>query len=138
MSFSLKIEDGDVAMVGSTLGIAYGVNKLKQDIALWLVERYRVDRFHLSYGSVLDSFIGGVIDDGTAHMVETEVVRVLQNYQSLQYRLLKEHPERLSADEVLVAVLSVEAKVNYDTVNVTIRFSTGSRNVEQISVGIQP
>ncbi|QGJ94913.1 baseplate wedge protein [Gordonia phage RedWattleHog] len=137
MSFSLKVVDGDIATIGSTTNIVYGVEKLKQDISIWLRERYQSDRFHLAYGSILDGFIGDVIDDSTAYMVQAEVQRVLQNYQSLQYRLLKEHPERLSADEILVAILDIRTRVNYDTVEVTIRFSTGSRDVEQMSVAIQ-
>ena len=136
MTFSLKVEDGDIVLVGSNMGIVYGVEKLKQDISIWLRERWQSDRFHLAYGSILDSFIGSVIDDSTVFMVQTEVRRVLQNYQALQYRLLKEHPERLSGDEVLVSILSVDAAVNYDTVNVTVRFTTGSTEVAQLSVGV--
>ncbi len=137
MSFSLKVVDGDIATLGSAVNIVYGMDKLKQDVSLWLRERWQSDRFHLAYGSILDSFIGGVIDDSTTHMVESEVMRVLQNYQSLQYRLLKEHPERLSADEVLVSIISIKATVNYDTVNVAIRFTTGSQQIGQLSVGVQ-
>lgn len=136
MSFSLKIENGDIALQGSAVSIVYGVDKLKQDVSIWLRERYQSDRFHLSYGSVLDNFIGSVIDDGTAFMVQSETMRVLQNFQSMQYRLLKEHPERLSADEVLVSILDIQTKVSYDTVIVTVRFSTGSNKVDQLSVGV--
>lgn len=137
MSFSLKIVDGDIATLGSAANIVYGTDKLKQDISLWLRERWQSDRFHLAYGSILDSFIGDVIDEGTAYMVEAEVSRVLQNYQALQFRLMKEHPERLSADEIMVSILSINAQVNYDTVNVTIRFTTGSLDVAQMTVGVQ-
>mgnify|MGYP000477547127 CR=1 FL=1 len=137
MSFSLKVVDGDIATLGSAMGIVYGVEKLKQDVSLWLRERYQSDRFHLSYGSILDNFIGGVIDDSTVHMVQTEVVRVLQNYQSLQYRLLKEHPDRLSADEILVSIDDVRVRIDYDTVNVAVRFSTGSNRSDQVQVAMQ-
>lgn len=137
MSFSLKVVDGDIATLGSAVGIVYGVEKLKQDISLWLRERYQSDRFHLAYGSILDNFIGGVIDDSTVHMVQTEVARVLQNYQSLQYRLLKEHPDRLSADEILLSVDDVRVRIDYDTVNVSVRFSTGSNRANQVQVSMQ-
>lgn len=136
MSFSLAVADGDLSMKGSQLGIVHGVDKLKQDISLWLLEPYRSDRFHSTYGSILDSFIGQVISDDTVGMVQSEVMRVLQNYQSLQYRLLRENPERLSADEVLVDIADIKTRINYDQVIVTIQFVTGSRQVGQLSVGV--
>lgn len=136
MSFSLAVKDGDLALNGSSLAIVYGVDKLKQDVSIWLKERYRSDRFNSNYGSVLDSYIGQVIDDSTVSMVQGEVIRVLQNYQALQVRLLREHPDRLSADEVLVEILDIKTVILYDTVLVTIAFATGSNQVAQVSLGI--
>lgn len=136
MSFSFQVVDGDIALRGSSVGIVYGVEKLKQDVSIWLRERYRSDRFNSNYGSVLDNWIGSVIDDGTKSMVQSEVMRVLQNYQAVQYRLLKEHPERLSADEMLVGITNIKTDIRYDSVNVTIQFTTGSKEVGQLSIGL--
>lgn len=137
MSFSLAIEDGDLLMKGSQLGIVHGVDKLKQDISIWLREPYRGDRFHSTYGSILDSFIGQVISEDTIGMVQSEVMRVLQNFQAIQYRMLRETPERLSADEVLVDIADIKTRIDYDQVVVTIQFVTGSRQVGQLSVGVE-
>lgn len=136
MSFSLGIKDGDIELRGSSIAIVHGVDKLKQDVSIWLRERYRSDRFHSDYGSVLDNWIGQVIDRGTEAMVQAEVLRVLQNYQTRQYRMLQETPERLSMDEVLVSIQEIQTKIRYDAVIVNIRFVTGSRKIDQLSVGL--
>lgn len=137
MSFSLAVENGDLVMRGSQLGVVHGIDKLKQDISLWLTEPYRSDRFHSQYGSILDSFIGSVISEDTIGMVQSEVMRVLQNYQALQVRVLRENPQRFSADEVLVSVADIKTRIQYDSVIVTIQFITGSRQVGQLSVGVE-
>lgn len=141
MSFSLALDEtttnsADLQVKGSALGIVYGVDKLKQDVSLWLRERYRSDRFHSNYGSVLDNYIGTVIDFRIQSAVRAEVLRVLQNYQSLQYRMLREQPERLSADEIMVDITSIDVQIVFDAVNVTIRFVTGSKQVSQLSIGL--
>jgi phage baseplate assembly protein W len=137
VTFSLKVVDGDLALKGSQLDIVHGVDKLKQDISLWLRDPYQSDRFHTGYGSILDSFIGQVIDDRTQGMVQSEVMRVLQNFQALQLRRLSDDPQSMAADEVLVSISDIRTVIRYDTVIVTIRFVTGARKVGQISVGIQ-
>jgi len=136
VSFSLGIKDGDIELRGSSIAIVHGVDKLKQDVSIWLRERYRSDRFHSDYGSVLDNWIGQVIDRGTEAMVQAEVLRVLQNYQTRQYRMLQETPERLSMDEVLVSIQEIQTKIRYDAVIVNIRFVTGSKKIDQLSVGL--
>ena len=135
MSFSLKVEDKDIALRGSQLAITHGSDKLRQDLSLWLTERFRSDRFHVSYGSILDNFIGQTMEYETTVLVESEVMRVLQNYQSLQYRRMMEDSSKMSPSEILVSVLSVRARVLYDAVLVTIRFTTAARQGEQLTVG---
>lgn len=136
MSFSLAVADGDIALRGSNVGLVSGVEKLQQDVSIWLRERYGSDRFQSNYGSVLDSFIGSVIDDRTSAMVQSEVMRVLRNYQQVQRRAIDTNPQRFSADEILLQVEDIRTDIRYDSVNVTIRFLTGSRQIGQLSVGL--
>ena len=135
MSFSLSIVDGDLDLRGSSIAIVHGAEKLKQDVSIWLRERYGSDRFHTNYGSVLDSFIGSVISDYTKSEVQSEVLRVLQNYQSVQLRRLKENPQLLSAAEIMASIDSIDVTINYDMVNVVIRFTTASNTSGSLSVG---
>lgn len=136
MSYSFAVVEKDIQLKGSHLGLAYGRPKLIQDLTLWLTERYRSDRFHSNYGSILDNFIGEVIDPLTSAEVEAEVNRVLQNYQMVQYRRMQEDPTTLSPEEVLVDVEDIKAKIDYDSVIVVISIVTGSRARGTFRVGM--
>lgn len=134
MSYSLAIADGDLVQQGSQLGLVWGVDKLKQDVSLWLMERYGGDRFHVNMGSILQDFIGGVVSEATRAEVHAEVFRVLQNYQSMQLKRFKENPEKLSASELLVSVDDILTAVQYDTVSVAVRLRNGSQQATTIRV----
>ena len=134
MSYSLAITDGDLALAGSQLGLVFGLDKLKQDVNCWLLEQRGGDRFHTNMGSILQDFIGRVIRESTRAEVHAEVLRVLQNFQSLQLRRFKENPERFSASELLVSVDDIVTAVSYDTVNVVLRLRNGSEEATTIRV----
>lgn len=136
MSYSFAVADKDIRLKGSNIGLAYGQAKLLQDLTMWLTERYRSDRFHSNYGSILDNFIGEVMDPMTAHEVEAEVHRVLQNYQTVQYRRMQEDPTTLSPEEILVDVEDVRARVSFDSVVVTVSITTGTRARGSFRVGL--
>lgn len=134
MSYSLAVADGDLVQQGSQLGLVYGIDKLRQDVGLWLTETYGSDRFHVNMGSILQDFIGGIVSEATRAEVHAEVFRVLQNYQSLQLRRFRENPEKLSASELLVSVDKIFTAVQYDTVNVAVRLLNGSQEATTIKI----
>jgi len=129
MSFSLAIADGDLVGSGSggpstNFAIVYGVDKLIQDLTLWLNEGYGGDIMHPELGSVLEYWIGGIISPSTHANVQAEVLRVLQNYQSVQLAGMKNNPSKYSLSEVLYSVNDIQVTLNYDEVAVTISVST--------------
>lgn len=126
MTFSLALQNGDLVAQGSSLGIVSGTAKLQQDMGLWLTERLGVDRFHPRYGSELPNFIGGVIDLSTQSRVQTEVDRVLGNYQTIQMMAFQNNPQLFSFDEMLQALSAVNVGINFDTVSVAVSVVTGS------------
>lgn len=134
MSYSLAIANGDLVQTGDSMGLVFGLDKLNQDMYLWIMERYGGDRFHVNMGSILQEFIGGVVGPDTTAEVQAEIFRILQNYQALQLRLLKEKPTWLSTSEMLVAVDSVTAQASYDTVNVAMKLRNGSGNSATITL----
>jgi hypothetical protein len=134
VSYSLAISDGDLVQQGSQLGLVFGIDKLKQDVNLWMLERHKGDRFHVSHGSILQEFIGGIANNAARAEIYGEVLRVLQNYQVAQLRRFKENPELFSASELLVAVDDVTATLDYDTVTVTIKLRNGSQQYTTIRV----
>lgn len=135
MSYSFRLSDGDLVGLGNQLDLVFGIDKLKQDINLWLLERYGGDRFHLTMGSILQEFIGDIVGDSTRAQVHAEVLRVLQNYQAIQLRRLKESPQLLSTSELLVSIDDIATEVNYDTVLVAIKLRNGSDNSATIRIG---
>lgn len=134
MSYSLKISDGDLVAQGNQLQLVFGVDKLKQDVNLWLLERFAGDRFHLMMGSILQDFIGDIMSGSTRAEIHAEVLRVLQNYQAVQLRRLKESPQLLSTSELLVSIDDIATAVSYDTVSVAIKLRNGSDTAATIRI----
>jgi phage baseplate assembly protein W len=118
MSFSLQVANGDLVQAGSSLGIVYDSNKLQQDMTLWLAERYGIDRFHPAMGSQLQNYIGGIINYNTQATVYSEVMRVLDNYQKVQFQAFRANPSLFSLAEMLYAINSVNVNVGYDSVSI--------------------
>lgn len=134
MSYSLAVSDGDLVQNGSQLSLVFGVDKLRQDIQLWLTERHGGDRFHVNMGSILQDFIGLVANESSRVEVQSEVLRVLEGYQQLQLKKFKDAPQSLSASELLVSVDKIITAIKYDTVNVTIKLRNGSKQYTTIKV----
>lgn len=134
MSFSLQILNGDLAQQGSELGIVYGVGKLTQDLTLWMTERYGIDRFHPTMGSSFQNWIGGIISYHTQQMVQNEAERILDNYQKVQYRGLRETPQLYSLSELLYSINSINVSIAYDTVNVAVNVSNAQQQPTTIQV----
>ena len=123
MTYSLALRDGDLVAQGSQLVIVYGSEKLKQDMTCWLVERYGGNKFHPTYGSVLEDHIGSVITPTTQSKVYNEILRVLDNYQRMQYQAFMADPSIFSISELMYSVDSVDISISLDTVNATISVS---------------
>ena len=134
MSFSLKLGEGDLSLRGSTFDIVQGRDKLVQDLDLWLRERYGADRFHVRMGSVLQDFIGGIINNSSSVAVQKEILRILQNYKAVQTKAIKENPQKFSASEMLVSIEDVQVTVLFDTIYATIKFRNGVNQMSSLTV----
>lgn len=134
MSYSLAVQDGDLVQQGSALGLVFGVDKLRQDLQLWLTERHGGDRFHPRMGSVLQEFIGGIVNENSRVEVQAEVLRVLQAYQAIQVRKFKNDPQSLSVSEMLLSIDKITTTVKYDSVNVTIKLRNGKYQETTVKV----
>ena len=133
MTFSLKIVDGDLAQKGSTLEVVFGKEKLTQDLDCWLKERYGGDRFHVNLGSTLPEYIGGIINPNTQREVENEVLRVLQNYQAVQLRGLKQNPTQYSHSELLISIEDIQTTVLYDAIYVAMQLRNGANELTTVT-----
>lgn len=130
------VVNGDLSITAGRFDLVQGTDKLKQDLTLWLTERYRDDRFHPTYGSILDGYIGGVINaNDTIVRVQSETLRVLSNYQQIQIARFKESPEKFQPSELLQSVNGVNVSLSYDKVIVLVRITTAARTNTTITVG---
>lgn len=137
MSYSLKITpDGDLDADTGVFGRVLGVDKLTQDLSLWLREPYGTDRFHSLYGSVLDQYIGSIINKLSEHEIKAEVVRVVNAYQQIQLSALKVNPSKYDLDELLDTVESIAVKLSYDAVYVDVKFRTALGSLGQVTGGV--
>lgn len=137
MSISLKVANGDLSITAGSFDLVSGAEKLKQDLTLWLTERYRDDRFHPTYGSILDGYIGGIINaSDTIVRVQSETLRVLSNYQQIQMARFRELPSKFEPSELLQSVNGVDVSLSYDKVIVLVRITTAARTTTSISVGL--
>jgi hypothetical protein len=127
MSFSLQVANGDLVQSGSQLGIVSGTTKLRQDMTLWLAERFGIDRFHPAMGSMFENYIGGIINFNTQSMVYSEAMRVLDNYQKVQFQSFRQTPSNFSLSELLYSINSVNVNISYDTVNVLVNVANAQQ-----------
>ena len=138
MTYSLAVIDGDLAQRGSSLAIVYGVDKLRQDLSLWITERRGIDRFHPKMGSILPDFIGSLITDSTKSQIQTEIMRVLQQYQSVQMQSLKSAPQNYSYSEILYSVNAINVALSFDTIYASIDVSAldGASSIVAVAQGV--
>lgn len=134
MSFSLKVVNGDLALQGSEMALVWGVGKLTQDLTLWMTERYGIDRFHPAMGSDFQNYIGGIIGHGTQAQIRSEAERILDNYQKVQYRGLREAPTLYSLSELLWSINTINVSVTYDTISVAVNVSNAVQQPTTVQV----
>lgn len=132
MSYSLAISDGDLVQRGSTLAIVSGIDKLKQDLQLWVLERFGGDRFHPDMGSILQDMIGGRITASTVTRISNELWRVLDNYQRVQFKALKEDPQRFSMAEILYSIDDISVQVSADTITAVVKVRSADSSAASI------
>lgn len=134
MSFSLQVANGDLVLSGSQMGIVYGADKLKQDLTLWLAERFGIDKSHPTMGSYFENYIGGVVTNATQTMVYNEAMRVLDNYQQVQGQAFTQSPQLFSLSELLYAINSVNVSILYDAVTVAVSVANAQGLATTITV----
>ena len=134
MTFSLKVANGDLVLKGSQMALVGGTDKLKQDLILWVAERYGIDRFHPWMGSNLQNYIGGMITQGTQAMVYSEVMRVLDNYQKTQTAGMTASPALYTLSELLFNINSINVGIGFDQVNVAISVANAVQQITLIQL----
>lgn len=130
MTYSLMIQNGDLAVLGNECQIVSGSDKLVQDLTLWLTIRAGSSRFHPTFGSALQSYIGDVINSATQANVYNETLRVLTNYQEMVYQLFTSNPNAFSLAELPYSIDAINVGISYDTVTASVQVSNPSSTAQ--------
>ncbi len=134
ISYSLAVRNGDLVRLGSNFALVWGIDKLKQDLQLWIGERFGGDRFHPTMGSTLQDYIGSVISGRTDAAIQDEVMRVMENYHRVQTYGFKNNPRLYSLTELMASIDDINVSITYDTVSVAVSIRTVARDDALINV----
>jgi len=153
MSNNFKIANGDLVVQSRSYDRVSGLQKLQQDLILWILEHIGTDPSTPTYGSSLDggvidgspvpSFIGEQPTQARIQQIVSEVRRVLELYQQTQINKMQlemsifRGKHTLSADEVLASVDSINAVVEGDQVIVQVGISTASNQSLLLTIPAQ-
>lgn len=136
---TLALINGDLAIGTNGAYLLYsGVSRIKQDLTLALTEEYGTDRFHPTYGSIVQSYLGQILSAELMQLVRAEVNRVLQNYLIIQQNevlrdTLIDVANRYDTSDVVQSVDSVQARAVLDTIYLSATLTTLSRESVTIS-----
>lgn len=136
---TIALVNGDLAIGTNGAYLLYsGVSRIKQDLTLALTEEYGTDRFHPTYGSIVQSYLGQILSAELMQLVRAEVNRVLQNYLIIQQNevlrdSLVDVANRYDTSDVVQSVDSVQARAVLDTIYLSAALTTLSRETVTIS-----
>ena len=151
MTWSLALQNGDLSL-NSSNGFETVTNedKLVQDLRCHLLEKMGDDDLHPEFGSLLN---GGTLPDGTSHNgyigeqddditvlgIQSEITRVVNNYQEQTLARAKTDKltygkATLTHGEVLYDLNAVKVQKDLDKVNITIDFTSAKNNQKTLEI----
>lgn len=151
MSWSLAISNGDISYGQNGLNTVTGASKLVQDLSCCILEPLGTDFNDPNFGSIIEGgvdsdgnvylgLIGNLNDRDTATMIQAEIQRICQNYQTQQVQRNQEDlstygSSTLTAGEALLAVSNITVQQAGTMVYVTASLTTGSGST-QLATGV--
>lgn len=129
---TLALFNGDLMPAQGGYMLFTGVDRIRQDLTLALMEEYGTDRFHPKWGSVVRQFIGNVITPQLQQLVRAEVNRIVQNYILIQQAEVLRDSQvdikgRFSTSDVVRSVLGIRATTYQDRIDIQLALETLSR-----------
>jgi hypothetical protein len=115
-----------------------GPARIRQDLALALIEPYGHDSFHPTWGSILPGYVGMPLDAEMELLVRAEVVRIVQQYVDGQAAEIAQDSlsgsrSRFDYSDVVGQVVSIDTQVGFDTVKVLVELLTRAGSTVKIS-----
>lgn len=81
---SWRISNGDLVLGPHGFAEVTGTDRVLQDLRLAVLEPFGSDRFHTKWGSLLQQMIGHPITPLTGQTIQSEILRLVQNYITIQ------------------------------------------------------
>ena len=141
---SFLIQSGDL-VIGShnRLLLADYQQKLIQDLNCWFLESFGEGFTTPNFGSLLDTYIGGVDPQSLVAQVQGEVQRLLGLYQGQQIQLLKQAQSRnqlsnWAASQVIQSIGPITTSAVGTQITVDIQITTAQGAVTPINLTVTP
>jgi len=153
MTWSLALKNGDLSLSSSNgLDVVTNEEKLVQDLRCNLLEKMGNDDMHPDFGSLLNGgtmpngtqhngYIGERDDDTTILGIQSEVTRVVNNYQErtlsrAKIDKLSYGKATLTHGEVLYDLNDIIVQKSLDKVNVMINFTSAANNEQTLEINM--
>jgi hypothetical protein len=150
MTYSLKLQNGDLVIGPKGLESVDNASKIIQDLTLELRQKMGDNFLHPEYGSLIDggvrpdgSSIASIIGEDDQSLVEmrirSEISRIASNYQARQLARAKADKmnygaQTLTKGEILLGIESINITQIFDQMKVDVTLSTGNQSTETIEI----
>lgn len=152
MTWSLKLQNGDLSIGAAQLGQIVGGQKVAQDLRCAILEEMGTDPDHPWFGSLVNGGIdeNGVVQPGiigtddfnrAASMVEADIRRIVEQYQAQQ--LARSQSDRflygsatLTPNELLTGLTGLEFYAIQDTLLIRVTLQTADSNQFTLNIPV--
>lgn len=135
------VADGDLVLAGGNFQTLSGPAKIQQDLGIASLTPLGSDRFHPRYGSVFASYIGQPVGPMTQSLLQSEINRIIKNYQTVQLNkmnraILQGYATAYGLDDLIQAVQSIEITQNFDSFTISVSLVTMSGTTVNVAASV--
>lgn len=116
----MRVIDGDISVGGDgKIVMVEGTERIKQELALWLLEPLGTDSVYPKFGADLWTYIGAPAFEDNLMAIRTEVTRVVNNYIAAQNERIAQDKQSMSNEEFLQCWTDYDIVTSISSINVS-------------------
>ena len=116
----MRVIDGDISVGGDgKIVMVEGTERIKQELALWLLEPLGTDPVYPKFGADLWTYIGAPAFEDNLMAIRTEVTRVVNNYIAAQNERIAQDKHSMSNEEFLQCWTDYDIVTSISSINVS-------------------
>jgi phage baseplate assembly protein W len=136
-----QLQNGDFVLFNGSFATVTGPQKIQQDVMVAVQTPYGSNRFHPRYGSLFSSYVGSPTSASTSSMIQTELVRIVQNYQRVQLGQLKQatlngNTSPFAQNDLVSSIGSIGVTQTHDSFQVNASVNTAAGNAVNVSTSV--